>query len=289
MFRFRIHLPFSLIVVVLCAGLSAAEPGPTLKELIRQASEQPRDESSLAVRSAMRYHEGAKLDNKSYLLVVSWFRGHVGHLLLYTVTETGDNHSRRAIFNYATQATVDDTLSSDQLRALRAVLDKLPPSKAEPPIERTVLVSFQSGEKWRTETCDTAALPDEFETVMSIIGERGETTGRHKVESLSEKRLAFKQKMKPNVGMTVTIVGTLSTGKIAEFIRTDDGGAVYLKSRNIDKINKLAQVIDKRLSVTGTLRFKEQVPPPRPDVSGIDEHFYMEIDASKIEGAELER
>jgi hypothetical protein len=34
---------------------------------------------------------------------------------------------------------------------------------------------LQSGDKWRTETYDAAALPDEFEKVMLIIGERLET------------------------------------------------------------------------------------------------------------------
>ena len=56
----------------------------------------------------------------------------------------------------------------------------MPESKAEPPIERTVLVSFQSDDKWRTETYDAAELPKEFENLMLIIGERAETKDRHK-------------------------------------------------------------------------------------------------------------
>jgi hypothetical protein len=40
---------------------------------------------------------------------------------------------------------------------------------------RTVHVSFESDDKWRTETYDAADLPAEFEKIMLIIGERFET------------------------------------------------------------------------------------------------------------------
>jgi hypothetical protein len=48
------------------------------------------------------------------------------------------------------------------------------------PPGRTVLVGFQSGDKWRTETYNGAKLPDEFEKAMLILGERSETIDRHK-------------------------------------------------------------------------------------------------------------
>src|SRR5437868_14594119 len=115
MLSFRIHLPFALMAVVVCAGLNADEPGPTLKELISEAFEKPTTDTAEAVRWAMSYHASARMANESRLLVVSWFRNNVQSLLRYSVSETGDTHSRRTQFNSGTQATEDATLPADQL------------------------------------------------------------------------------------------------------------------------------------------------------------------------------
>jgi hypothetical protein len=103
---------------------------------------------------------------------------------------------------------------------------------------------------------------------------------------------AVKQKMRPWVGKNVTLTGTLHSGKIAEFVAIDDGGSVHLKAATAEGIAKkveLGRLIGKRVSVTGTLQYSENTPPLRPDVSGIPEHFYIDIAQATIRKAGQER
>jgi hypothetical protein len=104
-----------------------------------------------------------------------------------------------------------------------------------------------------------------------------------------DKREAFKRKMMPSVGKEVTVTGKLWTGKISEFIGTDDGGLVFIratKSADVWRETELAKSsIGKALKMTGTLRFSPERPPSRPDVSGIDEHFYIDITEAIIRSA----
>jgi hypothetical protein len=129
------------------------------------------------VQQYLRYHCRPEWDGQRQILVVSWFHEH--YILFYRVGESGHCFDARETV-MATQACSEKRLSRDKLQALRHLMDKLPGSYAEPPTEQTVLVSFQLGDKWRTETYDAAGLPNEFEKVMLIIGERFETKDRHK-------------------------------------------------------------------------------------------------------------
>jgi hypothetical protein len=179
--RFTIRNLLWLMMAVTVGSVAAQEPGQTLKELVRQASSGPNSTSEIsdAVRWQMSYHADPQWGGRKHILVVSWFHWKVVGVLRYKVTENGESDNVRCYYNHASQDYRDETLSTESMRSLRDLLLKLPASSAEPPIERTVHVSFQAGDKWRTETYDAAKLPDEFEKVMLIIGERFETEGRH--------------------------------------------------------------------------------------------------------------
>jgi hypothetical protein len=175
-----------LPLLMATAALRADEPGPTLKELLKQAFEEPERVAFWNLLHEMGRHAGRVTDRSTYLVVVSWFPDKLRDkdsycILRYTVTDIGNSHNRRIAIHYGNadaQDGNDATLPTDQLKALRGLLETLPESKEAPPIGRTVLVSFQSDDKWRTETYDAAKLPEEFEKVMAIIGERFETKDR---------------------------------------------------------------------------------------------------------------
>ena len=123
--------------------------------------------------------------------------------------------------------------------------------------------------------------------------------GQSQPSKLSDQRDAFKKKMMPSVGKVVTVTGELSVGKISEFVGTDDGGAVYIrtpKSTDIQKGEELyRQFHRKRIAVTGKLQFADEVVPKNPDgsirtdVTRIPEHFYMDIADAAIRPAGHER
>src|SRR5262249_7299878 len=124
------------------------------------------------------YHKQPRLGLSNRLLVISWWKDRI-MVLQYTVTDDGAYESVRDTPR-AKQANRRKTIDEEELKRLIDLLPALPESTAEPPIQETVLVSFQSGKKWRTETYDTANLPDKLEKAMLIIGERGETKDRPK-------------------------------------------------------------------------------------------------------------
>jgi hypothetical protein len=106
MFRFSIRdMLYLMIVGSMGCALRADEPGPTLKDLIRQASDKPtsKTQSSYAVRHALSYHSSPNWRNRTNILVISWFRGGVGSLLRYKVAENGQTDNVRDIFNHASQ------------------------------------------------------------------------------------------------------------------------------------------------------------------------------------------
>jgi len=110
---------------------------------------------------------------------------------------------------------------------------------------------------------------------------------------------AFKRKMMPLVGERVVVTGQLATGDIGDFIFTDEGGFVFLRATESSEIGReddltksadaaksdLVKSIGKRVTVTGILRFSTERLPPEPGVSGIDEHFYIDIAEATIRAA----
>jgi hypothetical protein len=116
------------------------------------------------------------------LLAITWFQGPpTGRLrygLLYKVSQKGEWYNVREVYQWATQADHRGQLSDKNLADLRELLPKLPKSTAKPPIERTVVITFEQDGKWRREVYDSADLPETFEKVMLIVGERFETKDR---------------------------------------------------------------------------------------------------------------
>ncbi len=193
----------TLFIAVFIGGLAcspqclAGDPGPTLEELLRSPAAQgitleQSNSPAFAVADHVRAHAGAEMrsttkdkDGKKIehvvhrLLVVSWFLGNGRTVLRYTVINDGHCFDERHVFDWAHQGGRQKSLSKDELVSLGKLFGKLPKSKSTPPIERTVHVSFQLADEWRTETYDASALPDALEQTMLILGERAETRGRH--------------------------------------------------------------------------------------------------------------
>jgi hypothetical protein len=133
------------------------------------------------VHQTFTYADGSTSEVKyRRILLISWFRGRGRIAIRYSVSDDRHSRSVRDVFNWAHQASGDEVLSQEKMDSLKALLPALPHSDAEPPIHRTVLVSRQMGNEWRTETYDGAKLPDALEKIFKIIGERSETMNRHK-------------------------------------------------------------------------------------------------------------
>ncbi len=196
-----------LVAIALLLGLGAddarSEEPPTLKQMLNRKrdesdSERPTPPWVLsspwaAVHDFVTYHTGPQFrswtinDDGSWrehvqtrTLVISWFLDDGATALRYTVSDTGHEHDVRHVYNWARQADNDRQLNHDEINRLNAIVSRLPKSVAEPPINRTVLVSFKHNDDWRTETYDTERLPAEVESVFQLLGERFETRDRHK-------------------------------------------------------------------------------------------------------------
>jgi hypothetical protein len=62
---------------------------------------------------------------------------------------------------------------------LRAATQRLPPDgSASPPIDRLVIIGFQTGGTWAVRTYDRAKLPAAMREIYDIVGERDETRAR---------------------------------------------------------------------------------------------------------------
>jgi hypothetical protein len=192
MLRFTIRdVLWLTLIVAAVAPIVADEREPTLKELLRRATERAKAPSNsfngdfdflpFCVSEQMRYHGGPRWEHYRHILVISWFGSKSA--ILYTVTDEGEVEDFNTCFALISGRRFRGELrdvSDEDMKRLKLLSQALPESKAEPPISRTVVVSFQSAEKWRTETYDASALPDEFENILRIIGERWETKARHK-------------------------------------------------------------------------------------------------------------
>jgi hypothetical protein len=97
------------------------------------------------------------------VLILTWFRNEGSTALFYEVSANGDWYNAREVYNWATQATRRGKLSDTNLSNLRTLLPKLPKSAAKPPIERTVVISFEREGKWCKEVYDSSSLPETFE------------------------------------------------------------------------------------------------------------------------------
>lgn len=178
-----------LILLPIVPRHSVADDAHTLEHLLEQES--PRKKRWLSpvipvkafvanhARSEDRFeNEDGQVVVRKRLLLVTWFRGSGSSAFVYTVHDSGQVVDVREVHGWASQAMRARDLGETQTNTLRDLVRKLPESNATPPIHRTVHVSMRDGEKWRTETYDATALPEEFEAVMEVVGERFETRDR---------------------------------------------------------------------------------------------------------------
>ena len=119
---------------------------------------------------------GQPRKERVHLLLITWFQDTHG-VLRYRVMESGEVHDCR-LDTFGRSARRHRKLSDDEFTAVKALASTLPESIENPPIHRTVLVSFQVDGNWVRSTYDADHLPRVLEAILAIIGERFETKGR---------------------------------------------------------------------------------------------------------------
>lgn len=81
---------------------------------------------------------------------------------------------------------------------------------------------------------------------------------------------AFKARMMPQIGKTVTVSGELFEGKDSPFVLMPGGGRVNLKFDFDDNL------MERKVTATGTLRYRPYQAAPAPGISAIGEMFFLE-------------
>jgi hypothetical protein len=107
---------------------------------------------------------------KNPLLVMTWFRDGGRTAVRYTTSQNGQSYNGRDTYPN-TQSQIGRQLSNKNLGELHALLVKLPKPIGQPPINRTLVVSFERKGKWRTEVYDISSLPESLEGVLKIAGQ----------------------------------------------------------------------------------------------------------------------
>ncbi len=189
MYKFA-TITFAILLVFAPRDVAFADDPPTLKQLLKQKPYKG-DRRLRAVRSFVSYHSSPQLkftvkdeDGRvrkhvqNRILLITWFLDDGRAALRYAVTESGNVRDIRVVHSWAFQDGRDKQLTNEQLKTLHDLISRLPKSTAAPPINRTVYVSLLNKMDWRTETYDSEELPEEFESVLEILGERFETRDR---------------------------------------------------------------------------------------------------------------
>lgn len=170
-------------------GTETAKHDPVAQEDRASGTATAKSDSAVLEDRALDYYMSAHRDpesdsqqqgvdhqqkSKRQALVITWFLDK-RTALLYIVSQEGEWHSVCDVYDWAFEDAQQGQLADKNLADLRELLPKLPKSAEKPPIDRTVVVSFERDGKWCTETYNSAKLPETFEKVMLIVGERHET------------------------------------------------------------------------------------------------------------------
>jgi hypothetical protein len=118
-------------------------------------------------------------DSERPLFAMTWFQN-ATMSYFYQVLREGDCLKFRDVHGYAFQGGEKWKLSENGLADLRKQISLLPKSIARPPMESTVVVSFENDGKWCTEVYDSTLLPKPLKSILRIIGERPKIRDRHK-------------------------------------------------------------------------------------------------------------
>jgi hypothetical protein len=118
-------------------------------------------------------------DRQDELLAITEFYRNDRAVLLYIVTNNGQEDDVRHVYDWADQVEHSKRMSAPDLRRLSAALARLPVALVSPPIDRLVIISFHVGSRWVTRTYDSAALPEAMREIYLLVGERAETRHLH--------------------------------------------------------------------------------------------------------------
>lgn len=103
--------------------------------------------------------------------------------------------------------------------------------------------------------------------------------------SANERYSEFRLKWSQQLGQKITVVGTLTGGKLGYFVKFDDWGCeIYCRSdADLPKLNSLSRFLNHTVQVIGTLRFDAGINSSGPSpATGIPEHLYFDIADSTV-------
>jgi hypothetical protein len=96
----------------------------------------------------------------------------------------------------------------------------------------------------------------------------------------------FKRTLKPQVGKSVTVKGTLRIAKLGYIVQFS-GWGIYIyniKDSDMDKMSSLSPFEGQTVRATGVLRYAPApiVPPGDEPVALAPEHFYFDVAEAKV-------
>jgi hypothetical protein len=114
--------------------------------------------------------------------------------------------------------------------------------------------------------------------LSSLSAVLGQTPVTDVNRSRSQEFETLKREMMPHVGQKMTVVGTLTSGKLGWVVNFDKG-FVYIYGSDMSEMNRLGRFAGRTVEVTGTLRYS---PAPEPvkspvAVAMVPEHFYFDL------------
>lgn len=159
---------------------------PELLTMARQASPKKVFGGPVAaVKSHLKYHNASEIkffyqgkDQKlvehiiRHQLVISLFSKKGIQVLRYTVTDKNETHDVRDVYAWAEQNDHSRTLTKVEVGRMRELIDKLPDSKANPPIDETVHLSFLRDKEWQSITYDYRSLPEDVLRLIDILAQK---------------------------------------------------------------------------------------------------------------------
>ena len=105
------------------------------------------------------------------LLEGTWFlNGNPSVAMECGVDTEGKGYTFRAVYDWAYQNSGTIQLDDRNLQALRAVLQALPPSSSHPPMDKLLILSYKSGDKWVTRLYDKEHLPASVQQAYEVLG-----------------------------------------------------------------------------------------------------------------------
>lgn len=128
-----------------------------------------------SMRHYIEFHLGAaRAADTNHVLAISGFPKNLQCAIQYEVTLGGQVSNWRECYGWAVQAHGGRQIPAQDLPQLTRAIRELPATNSTPPLDRLLIVSFNTGTNWVTRSYDRAALPPAMWTIFTLAGTRPE-------------------------------------------------------------------------------------------------------------------